>query len=118
MRLLRGDVTDAPARKLYTPAPIPGYEKTAPLPHDAIIRVGFGRMIEGDPMRRRNRVMLLHGRLISGRPAFDFTNPYAFLSRLYINKPTLIPNVGGGSQSPQSIATNIAAGNVALDKRW
>jgi hypothetical protein len=118
MRLMRGDTTDAPAQKLYIPAPIPGYEKVAPLPHDAQIRVGFGRMIEGDPMRRRNRVMLLHGSLLSGRPSFDFTNPYAFLSRLYINKPTLVPNFGGGHQTPQQIAMNISAGNTQLLKRW
>jgi hypothetical protein len=118
MRLMRGDTTDAPARMLYIRHPIPGYEKVMDVPHDAAIRVGFGRMIEGDPMRRRNRVMLLHGRLISGRPAFDFTNPYAFLSRLYINKPTLIPNVGGGHQTPQAIAMNINAGNSQILKRW
>jgi hypothetical protein len=118
MRLMRGDVTDAPARKLYVPAPIPGYEKVAPLPHDAQIRVGFGRMIEGDPLRVRNRAMLLHGSLISGRVAFDFSNPYTFLSRLYLNKPTLVPTWQNLSQSPESITTNIAAGNMQLKKTW
>lgn len=118
MRLMRGDVTDAPARELYRPAPIPGYEKTAPLPHDAQIRVAFGRMIEGDPLRVRNRAMLLHGSLISGRVAFDFSNPYAFLSRLYLNKATLVPTWSNLSQSPESITTNVAAGNNQLRKRW
>ena len=118
MRLMRGDATDAPAQTLYTQHPIPGYEKVFDTQHDAAIRFGFGRMVEADPMRRRNRVMLLHGRLISGRPAFDFTNPYAFLSRLYINKPTLRLGTLGGHETPQAISANILAGNMQLTKRW
>lgn len=119
MRLLSDNETTDLARRMYTRSYHQlGYERVIDAAHDAQLHNMAGREIESDHWRHRARLSLVHASLISGRPGYDYSNPSAFLTRLYLNKPTLQPTYGGGSQSPQGIAINVAAGNSALRKTW
>jgi hypothetical protein len=111
------DQTIAPAETLYVdPGHFSGvypFDRNA----DARLRRALRSQYEVDKLEPYNQVMLLHTSVISGRPGYDYSNPYAWIGRLSILKPSLNPNYGGAIEAPESIAANVAATSGLLSKR-